>query len=79
MLVSGFLIPADLWDLNMFVLASAVGGKIAEALLGIAITTLLAWIMWEVAVTAIDRRMTGPVDSERPASRLRTLLPLLRD
>src|SRR4029077_13014915 len=43
--------------------------------------TLLAWILWEVARTAIDRRMvaeTVPGGSDKPASRLRTLLPLLR-
>ena len=81
-LVSGFLILADLWELNMFVMAErGFGARVTSALLGIAITTLLAWILWEVARTAIDRRMaaeTVPGASDRPASRLRTLLPLLR-
>lgn len=79
-LVAGFLVIADLWDLNMFAMAErGLGARVTSALLGIAITTLLAWILWEVARTAIDQRMTaetGPID--KPASRLRTLLPLLR-
>ena len=79
-LVAGFLVIADLWDLNLFAMAErGFGARVTSALLGIAITTLLAWVLWEVARTAIDQRMTaeaGPVD--KPASRLRTLLPLLR-
>jgi small-conductance mechanosensitive channel len=81
-LVSGFLILADLWDLNLFAMAEhGIGARVTSALLGIAITTLLAWILWEVARTAIDQRMAAeavPGGSDRPASRLRTLLPLLR-
>jgi len=79
-LVAGFLVVADLWDLNVFAMAErGVGARVTSALLGIAITTLLAWILWEVARTAIDERMNAEaVPSDRPASRLRTLLPLLR-
>jgi small-conductance mechanosensitive channel len=79
-LVAGFLLVADLWDLNVFALAErGVGARVTSALLGIAITTLLAWVLWEVARTAIDQRMSAETGaSDRPASRLRTLLPLLR-
>jgi len=81
-LVSGFLILANLWDLDLFAMAErGVGARVTSALLGIAITTLLAWVLWEVARTAIDQRMVAEAargGSARPASRLRTLLPLLR-
>jgi len=81
-LVAGLLILADLWQVNLFAMAErGLGGRIVSALFGIAITTLLAWILWEVARTAIDRRMTAetvPGGGDKPASRLRTLLPLLR-
>ena len=79
-LVSGFLILAGLWDLDLFAMAErGVGTRVTSALLGIAITTLLAWVLWEVARTAIDRRMsTETAAAGRPVSRLRTLLPLLR-
>ncbi len=81
-LVLGFVSLAALWDLNLFALAErSLGGRIASALFGIAITTLLAWVLWEVARTAIDRRIaeeTFSAEHKAPVSRLRTLLPLLR-
>ena len=88
-MVGGLLILADLWDLNIFDLAErGMGARISSALLGIGITLLLAWTMWEFAQTAINRQMVkeaGPVTAERgeegsdrPATRLRTLLPLFR-
>jgi len=79
-LASGFLILADLWGLNMFAMAErGVGARVTSALLGIAITTLLAWVLWEVARTAIDRRMQAETVADgKTVSRLRTLLPLLR-
>jgi len=41
---------------------------------------LLAYLLWEIARTAIDRRLQAEGDprTDVPASRLRTLLPLLR-
>jgi small-conductance mechanosensitive channel len=86
--VIGLLVLADLWSLNLFALAErGLGGRVASALLGIAITLLLAWILWELARTAIDRRLRaeGGGSAAEPgeeggaaASRLRTLLPLFR-
>jgi small-conductance mechanosensitive channel len=86
--VIGLLLLADLWNLNLFALAErGFGGRIASALLGITITLLLAWILWELARTAIDRRLLaeGGGHAAEPgeeggtaASRLRTLLPLFR-
>jgi small-conductance mechanosensitive channel len=84
----GLLILADLWHVDLFTLAErGLGGRISGALLGVAVTLLLAWVLWDVGRTVIDRRLaaeTGPVAAEageeggEPASRLRTLLPLFR-
>jgi moderate conductance mechanosensitive channel len=86
--VVGLLILADLWSVDLFTLAErGLGGRISGALLGVAVTLLLAWVLWDVGRTVIDRRLaaeTGPVAAEageeggEPASRLRTLLPLFR-
>jgi small-conductance mechanosensitive channel len=86
--VAGLLILADLWDLDMFSLAErGLGGRIAGALLGIAITLLVAWILWGLARAAIDRRLQAErggsaaepgEEGGEAASRLRTLLPLFR-
>ena len=79
--VVGLLIFARLWDLDVFALAQkSMGGKISSSLLGIAIVLLLAYMIWEAAKTAIDRRLRaeGEQGPETPQSRLRTLLPILR-
>jgi len=80
-LVIGFLVLADLWQLNLFGLARrSLGGQITSALFGIGIVLLLAYMFWEIVNTAIERRMKAetPQDAATPASRLRTLLPLFR-
>ena len=81
-LVVGFIILAGLWGFDVFAIAErSVGTRIASALLGIAITMLLAWMLGEIALTAIDRRMAAEAvsaEGSKPVSRLRTLLPLLR-
>ena len=79
--VAGLLWLADLWNLNVFAMANqSLGGRVASSLLGISLVLLLAYMLWEIAKTAIDRRLAAereqPADS--PSSRLRTLLPLLR-
>jgi small-conductance mechanosensitive channel len=86
--VIGLLILANLWSLDLFAIAErGLGGRIAGGLLGIAITLLMAWILWELVRTAIDRRLqaergASPAEPGEEggaaASRLRTLLPLLR-
>ena len=57
-----------------------MGGKISSSLFGICIVLLLAYLMWELAKTAIDRRLAaeGRQGPDVPASRMKTLLPLLR-
>ena len=79
--VVGLMLFARLWDIDLFAFAQrSMGGKISSSLLGICIVLLLAYLIWEAAKTAIDRRLEaeGELDRETPASRLRTVLPLLR-
>ena len=79
--VIGLFLLAELWDVNLFAVAQAsMGGKISSSLFGICIVLLLSYLMWELAKTAIDRRLAAEVRQgpDVPASRLQTLLPLLR-
>jgi len=79
--VVGLAAIARLWDIDLFEFAQkSLGGKIAGSLVGVCIVLLLAYTTWEIAKTAIDRRLQaeGELDREHPASRLRTLLPILR-
>jgi small-conductance mechanosensitive channel len=79
-MVAGLLILADIWSLDLSAMAErSMGGRITGAFLGIAITTMIAWILWEVAHTAIDQRMGAETVAQgHKVSRLRTLLPLIR-
>lgn len=79
--VVGLLSIAQLWQLNLFRLAQgSLGGKIASSLLGIGIVLLAAYMIWEIVRMAIDRKLhaEGKQSDDVPASRLRTLLPILR-
>ena len=80
-IVVGLVLFSRFWGLDLFAFAQqSMGGKISSSLLGICIVLLLAYMIWEAAKTAIDRRLEaeGELDRETPASRLRTILPLLR-
>lgn len=80
------------WGIDLFDLAErSVGGRIAGALVDIGLTALVAYVLWEMARIAIDRRLAAEAAAEGPqaeaaagdqggqgVSRLRTLLPLLR-
>jgi len=80
-IVVGLVLFSRFWGLDLFAFAQqSMGGKISSSLLGILIVLLLAYMIWEAAKTAIDRRLEaeGELDLEAPASRLRTILPLLR-
>jgi len=83
------VVLARLWNVDVFSLAEAgVGERVSRALVDGAVTLLLAHLAWQLAKTTIDRRLqqeAGPVAAHEPgeqggtgASRLRTLLPLLR-
>lgn len=87
--VAGLVWVARLWGLDLFTLgARGLGERLTEALVGIAVTLLAAHLTWELVKVAIDQRLTRAPDAARPApgeeaptraaSRLRTVLPLLR-
>jgi moderate conductance mechanosensitive channel len=79
--VAGVLALGKLWDLDLFGMAErSLGGQIASALLGIGMVLLIAYVVWELAHTAIDRRLIqeSAVAEGAASSRLRTLLPLMR-
>jgi len=79
--VAGVLALGSIWDLDLFGMAErSLGGQIASALLGIGLVLLVAYTVWEIARTAIDRRIADEANVPEGAatSRLRTLLPLLR-
>ena len=80
-LVAGLVMIAKLWDLDLFALAQrSLGGRIASSLLGIGIVVLATYMLWEIVRTAIDRRLVaeGEQPDDAPATRLRTVLPILR-
>ena len=79
--VVGLLLLAQLWDLDVFQLAQrSLGAKIASSLLTVGIVVLATYMLWEIVSTAIDRRLRaeGTPNADAPASRLRTVLPILR-
>ena len=79
--VVGLLMLGQLWDLDVFQLAQrSLGARIAGSLLTAGIVILGTYMLWEIVRTAIDRRLSAentPSD-DTPASRLRTVLPILR-
>ena len=80
-LVAAIVMIARLWDLDLFALAQkSLGGRIASSLLGIGIVVLATYMLWEIVRTAIDRRLVaeGEQPDDVPATRLRTVLPILR-
>jgi small-conductance mechanosensitive channel len=79
--VLGLLVIASVWHLDLFAIAQrSLGGRIASSLLGISIVLLAAYMVWQIACATIDRRLAaeGEQEDDVPATRLRTLLPILR-
>jgi small-conductance mechanosensitive channel len=85
----GLLLLGQLWDVDLFALASrGVGERLTGAVIDVAVTLLLARLLWQFARLAIDRRLAreaGPQAVSEAgeeggvgASRLATLLPLAR-
>lgn len=83
------VIMARLWGIDLFSLAErGLGGAVARTILDIGFTVLLAYVGWEMVMTAIDRYLDSGQDSAavergaegggQGASRLKTLLPLFR-
>jgi moderate conductance mechanosensitive channel len=72
------LIP-NLWGLDLLELAGAPGAEVvSRALFDIAITGLLALLVWQLADAALERRF-GMAEAGHPAAaRVRTVKPLIR-
>jgi small-conductance mechanosensitive channel len=86
---AGALVIVHLWNLDLMGLATrGVGARLAGALIDIGLTLMLAYLVWQLAKTAIDQRLereARPQGVSDPGeaggtggSRLRTLLPLAR-
>ena len=87
--VGGLLVIASLWGIDLFALtARRTGERLAGDLIDIAVTLVLAYLAWHFVKTEIGRRLApaaGPgtvggagEPGGTGASRLHTLLPLLR-
>jgi moderate conductance mechanosensitive channel len=88
--VAAVAIFAHLWDISLFDFErGGIVERIVSTLLEVGLTLLVAYVGWEIAKTAIDRRLaveegpTGPSEiggegGGTGASRLKTLLPLFR-
>jgi small-conductance mechanosensitive channel len=87
--IAGLLVIVDVWDIDLMDLATrGVGARLAGVLINVALTLLVAYLVWQFAKTAIDRRLEREAGPQAVsdlgeaggtgASRLRTLLPLAR-
>lgn len=59
-----------------------LGGRIAQALLAVAITALLAWLAWIVADSAIQRGLTSTMEGRGRrvnTARVQTITPMVRN
>jgi small-conductance mechanosensitive channel len=86
---AGVLVIVRLWNLDLAGLATrGAGARVGGALIDIGLTVMLAYLVWQLAKTAIDQRLereARPQGVSDPGeaggtggSRLRTLLPLAR-
>jgi moderate conductance mechanosensitive channel len=79
-----------LWGIDLFDMAAGgLGERVVATMVDVGLTLLVAYVGWELARTAIDRRLALEEDATGPsehggegggqgASRLKTLLPLFR-
>ena len=80
-IVAGAVLVARIWNLDLFQIAEqSLGGRIASSLLGIGLVLLAAYMAWQITKMAIERRLQaeGERAEDVPATRVRTLLPILR-
>jgi len=90
LVVAAVVLFARLWGIDLFDFqAGGVAERFVSALVDVGLTLLVAYVGWELARTAIDRRLareegpSGPSEiggegGGQGASRLKTLLPLFR-
>jgi moderate conductance mechanosensitive channel len=87
--VGGLLLIARLWGMDVFALGERrLGTQLTGALVSGAMTLLLAYLAWQLAKTTIDQRIAGEAGAVaaepgeegtvQAATRLRTILPLIR-
>ncbi len=85
----GIFVFARLWGFDLFSMADqSLGVSVTRTILDVGFTIFLAYVGWQIAKTAIDKHLAadgGDAEVERGAegggtgaSRVRTLLPLLR-
>ncbi len=78
--VALILLPS-FWGIDVLRLIGAPGAVVfSHGLFNILVTTLVAYVAWQLAETALDRGLAtaGPVSSPTETARARTLKPLLR-
>jgi small-conductance mechanosensitive channel len=90
LIVAAVALFARLWGVSLFDLErGGMAERLASTLIDVGLTLLVAYVGWELAKTAIDRRLaveegpavaaeTGGEGGGKGVSRLRTLLPLFR-
>ena len=89
LIIAVVLFLAKAWGLSLFSLAEqGAGTRIADALIDIGFTVLVAYVLWQIARIMIDRRIEAEGGEATEAemgemggtggSRLGTLLPLIR-
>ncbi|TQV78318.1 mechanosensitive ion channel [Denitrobaculum tricleocarpae] len=89
LVILAVLVFARLWGIDIFAIsAGGLGASAIRAIVEIGFTLLIAYVIWEVAQHAIDRRIKADGGDEiveregegggKGATRLATLLPLLR-
>ena len=71
------------WGFSLFGIGEkgAVSGEIGRALLGVALTIVLAWLIWIVVDTAIHRALhgRGAHGRRRNTNRAQTITPMIRN
>lgn len=72
-----------IWDLSLLAIGGkgALAGIVGQALLGVVGTVLVAWLVWILADTAIERALSGKRRSgqQRANMRAQTIRPLVRN
>jgi small-conductance mechanosensitive channel len=85
----GIVVLVRLWGVDLFSMADqGLGATLTRTILDVGFTMLIAYVGWQISKTAIDRHMAagegeglverGSEGGGTGASRIRTLLPLLR-
>ncbi|HET7314768.1 mechanosensitive ion channel family protein [Salinisphaera sp.] len=66
------------WGFSLFGIGErgVVGGRIGQALLGLGLTVVIAWLVWIVIDTAIERALHG---RRRNTNRAQTITPMIRN